>query len=523
MIRVTELLRKYCYGANKVKFELVSDQKTNFSHTQSFPYVNFEEEHINVSLPVFSIHGNHDDPTGKNPVCQLEVLSASGLINYFGKIINTDDITVKPLLLKKNNIQVALFGLGSLSEERLHRSFKEKHVRFDKVEKDWFSILVVHQNRVPHGTKYLPEHFLTDIAQFVVWGHEHECIPEPSLNETCGFHVLQPGSSVATSLCPGEAKPKHVIVLEIGKTPEGQLGYLSTPIQLKTVRPFYFKSLDLDEFTEKRDDKLEAKNIERICVDQIEEMLSEAFTERSSDERQPSLPLIRLRVDCTLPLPFSLYTFGHQFIKRVANPGELLRYRVKRKQRFRAAQEDEIDTDNLDSLAGEASKINIEDVVSEIFQSDEKNRLSIVSERGLSLSVREMVEKEVTDSIENYIDEYMTKVKKHLLSLDDLSIDDKDRMEQHIEDLRLKEAAAKDCIPKVTADAKGDANDEIEIISDSDDDQETSKTKASLKTNDRKRKASALIDIGSSDEDDDDEDEVRSTTSRRSLKVTRKK
>lgn len=519
---MTELLRKYCYGENKVKFELVSDQKDNFSHTQSFPYVNFEEKNINVSLPVFSIHGNHDDPTGKNPVCQLEVLSASGLINYFGKIINTDDITVKPLLLKKNNIQVALFGLGSLAEERLHRSFQKKQVHFDKVEKDWFSILVVHQNRVPHGSKYLPEHLLTGIAQFVVWGHEHECIPEPSLNEECGFHVLQPGSSVATSLCPAEAQPKHVMILEIGKTPSGDLGYLVTPIQLKTVRPFYFKSLDLDEVARKSGDKLEPKYIEQVCVDHIEQMLSEAFSERSSDPKQPSLPLIRLRVDCTVPLPFGLYTFGHQFVKRVANPGELLRYRVKTKKHSRP-EGDEIDTDNLDSLAGEASKINIEDVVTEIFQSDEKNRLSIVSERGLSLSVREMVEKEATDSIENYIESHMTKVKDHLLSLDDLSADDKDRMEQHIEHLRLKvEAAAKDSIAQAEGDAKGDPKkDDIEIMSDSDDDQETRKTSSTYQTKDRKRKASAIVDIASTDDDDDSGDEPRSTMSRRFQKVTR--
>ena len=31
------------------------------------------------------------------------------------------------------------------------------------------------------------------------------------------FHVVQPGSSVATALSEGESKPKHVLVLEILK------------------------------------------------------------------------------------------------------------------------------------------------------------------------------------------------------------------------------------------------------------------------------------------------------------------
>lgn len=30
-----------------------------------------------------------------------------------------------------------------------------------------------------------------------------------------GFHITQPGASVATSLIDGEAKPKHVLLLEI--------------------------------------------------------------------------------------------------------------------------------------------------------------------------------------------------------------------------------------------------------------------------------------------------------------------
>ena len=33
-----------------------------------FPAVNYEDPNMNVSIPVFSIHGNHDDPQGAGPV-----------------------------------------------------------------------------------------------------------------------------------------------------------------------------------------------------------------------------------------------------------------------------------------------------------------------------------------------------------------------------------------------------------------------------------------------------------------------
>ena len=32
--------------------------------TRIFNHVNYEDPDINVSIPVFSIHGNHDDPSG---------------------------------------------------------------------------------------------------------------------------------------------------------------------------------------------------------------------------------------------------------------------------------------------------------------------------------------------------------------------------------------------------------------------------------------------------------------------------
>lgn len=44
--------------------EFVSDQAEIFKHC-NHPVVNFEDQNLNVSIPVFSIHGNHDDPCGK--------------------------------------------------------------------------------------------------------------------------------------------------------------------------------------------------------------------------------------------------------------------------------------------------------------------------------------------------------------------------------------------------------------------------------------------------------------------------
>ena len=62
--RCMDLLRKYCLGPGVNNFEFLSDPDVNFKDCAT-PNVNFEDPNLRVSLPVFSIHGNHDDPCGK--------------------------------------------------------------------------------------------------------------------------------------------------------------------------------------------------------------------------------------------------------------------------------------------------------------------------------------------------------------------------------------------------------------------------------------------------------------------------
>jgi double-strand break repair protein MRE11 len=49
--------------------------------------VNFENPNINIGLPVFTIHGNHDDPAGQDNLSAVDLLSSCGLLNYFGKVV----------------------------------------------------------------------------------------------------------------------------------------------------------------------------------------------------------------------------------------------------------------------------------------------------------------------------------------------------------------------------------------------------------------------------------------------------
>jgi DNA repair exonuclease SbcCD nuclease subunit len=50
--------------------------------------VNFANPNLNIGLPVFTIHGNHDDPAGQDNLSAVDLLSSCGLVNYFGKVVS---------------------------------------------------------------------------------------------------------------------------------------------------------------------------------------------------------------------------------------------------------------------------------------------------------------------------------------------------------------------------------------------------------------------------------------------------
>lgn len=221
--------------------ELLSDPSYNFQSKNGS--VNYEDPNLNVSIPIFSIHGNHDDPTGKRQVSALELLSSAGLVNYFGRWNDVTDVEVHPVLLQKGQTRLALYGLSHIRDERLARLFIGEKVKM-KVPpnvNDFFNLMVLHQNRANRGVKnFIAESYIPDFMDLVMWGHEHDCKIEPVLATESRCYITQPGSSVATSLADGESRKKHVGLLRV----QGKQFKLE-PIELKTVRPFVMKVIDL--------------------------------------------------------------------------------------------------------------------------------------------------------------------------------------------------------------------------------------------------------------------------------------
>ncbi|KFH12554.1 Mre11 DNA-binding domain-containing protein [Toxoplasma gondii MAS] len=275
------LLRKFCFGDGAVSFEVLEGAAESRGRGEQSPRdserelgekrgkkvdgfrfgLNYLDENINVCMPIFAMHGNHDDPGEQSHLSPLDLLEAAHLINYFGRCDATDEVTIKPILIKKGQTKVAIYGVGWIRDARLHRAFNNGKVRFlvpsasageDSVD-DWFNIMVVHQNMYKGAFGGQPakncihEQMLPDFLDLAIWGHEHDCHLDLRDAPQGTFRVLQPGSSIATSLVAGEALPKHVFLLEI----RGE-NYRVTPQRLRTVRPLLFEDVALSDLLHSR-------------------------------------------------------------------------------------------------------------------------------------------------------------------------------------------------------------------------------------------------------------------------------
>jgi hypothetical protein len=103
-------------------------------------------------------------------------------VNYFGRQDEVDQVEVAPILLKKGSTKVALYGLGSLRDERLNRMWERQKVRFlrpdsedvddeTSEESEYFNIFTLHQNRdLGRGTKNcVHESMIPEWMDIVVW------------------------------------------------------------------------------------------------------------------------------------------------------------------------------------------------------------------------------------------------------------------------------------------------------------------------------------------------------------------
>ncbi|MEW5311761.1 MAG: hypothetical protein WDW38_003448 [Sanguina aurantia] len=401
---------------------VVSDQAQNFESKQ----VNFENPNHNVGLPVLTIHGNHDDPSGSDNLSAVDILSSCNLVNYFGKLpiigSSVGKVTLSPVLIQKGMTKLALYGLGNIRDERLFRSWQtpgmvkwERPASTSEADADhWVNLLVLHQNRVQHGAfakNCIQEHQLPLFLDLAIWGHEHECradpedIPNPpgvTVSVEKRRSIIQPGSSVATALSEGEAKRKHVVCLEI-------MGdrYRSVKYPLHSVRPFMYSRAALRDVTPSLPDE-DPEAVQAYLEGQVDELIQQALQEFPPvPGTPPLLPVIRLRVNYTGYSTINAQRFGQKYVGKVANPHDVLDMHKEAVKRLQPETLEEANQ-RAESLRPEPlDQHRIEDLIAQNLPSD----MQVLQQEELANALHDYVEKDNKQALHEMVANALDKTK----------------------------------------------------------------------------------------------------------------
>ena len=266
----------------------------------------------------------------------------------------------------------------------------------------------------------------------VIWGHEHECLIQPRYNAEMNFHVIQPGSSVATSLMPGEAVPKHVAILSVtGRD------FKVEPTRLKTVRPFVMKEIVLSE--DKVAKKLAKKennrpDLTRHLISIVDDLIAQANAEWqeaqdgtvSDEESEAPLPLIRLRVEFSAPDGGNFdcenpQRFSNRFVGKVANVNDVVQFYRKKAGTARKAQsEAEIPEASVTEQIS-IDSVKVEKLVREFLAAQS---LTILPQNSFGDAVTQFVDKDDKHAVELFVEDSLENQIKYLLNLDTHDEDD---------------------------------------------------------------------------------------------------
>ncbi|CAM9132136.1 unnamed protein product, partial [Chrysoparadoxa australica] len=430
LYRAISILRKHCMSDEPVSFQIISD---SMHHFKPLGLVNYLDPNYSVGLTVFSIHGNHDDPTSdghaKGPfLAALDLLQAANLVNYFGRCKTTDAIEVNPVIIQKGTTRLAMYGLGAMRDDRLNRMWNSKRVTFRKasdeaMDEDWFNMFVLHQNRdTGRGKKScVHESMIPGWMDMVVWGHEHECKIWPVHSNVADFYIMQPGSTVATSLVEGEAVTKHCSLVEIRGNE-----FKTEKYPLRQVRDFVMKAISLSDIPDLEpgspDVQAEVgKHLETKMQEMLEDAKQLALQKPGEIEGQgfklvdPDKPLLRLRVEHSDFPVLNAYKFGHNFIGKVANPSSLLLFH---KQRAQAAKEEKTGNDASGTWGAltppsHLLHFQVEDLLESCLGSG-TTKLQLFPEKKLGAALGKYVNKGEAAAMETVVEELLDSTKTRL-------------------------------------------------------------------------------------------------------------
>eukprot|EP00375_Theileria_parva_P001583 XP_764256.1 DNA repair exonuclease [Theileria parva strain Muguga] len=457
--RTMDLLSKYLLSS-------MSKLKVNTSGVESAKLISFEKGVANNPLgdlsyfsnvskeyltPFFVIHGNHgkfrtsyllsDNPTYQHSLSPIDILDVAGLVTYFGRGFDLDNVLIRPIKISKGDVKIALYGIGWIKDERLVEMFNNNKIKFEQCEDfdKYYKILLLHQNRYPrrgvNDHDYITTSMIPEWFDLVIWGHEHESIKFPQKSSFENFQILQLGSTIQTCLVPAELPPKHTCLIHVSS--ESVNFY---PISLKTTRKFIsdeLPNLNKDELSHMDHESLHEylkKAVEKVLENSEANFTTELNSLSLSEEldlpyiskikaliNKASCPLVRIKVDPSVFEMINPKLFGSSFIGKVANPNDILKMK-----KVEVEEGSKMKSDNI-------KKNMKQQVLSSI---GDNCQLSLLLESELSEAVGRFANAMESQTILEYvrrrvalIQEYLKTRMKETVS-DQLSEDDKTRADR---------------------------------------------------------------------------------------------
>ena len=279
------------------------------------------------------------------------------------------------------------------------------------------------------------------------------------------FHVMQPGSSVATSLVPGEAVPKHVAILSVtGRD------FKVESIRLKSVRPFVMKEIVLAEDKEarafaKKDNRTLLTTYLVGIVEHLIEQAREDWLElqegtEHEDEPEVPLPLIRLRVEYSAPESGGNFDcenpqrFSNRFVGKVANVNDVIQFYRKKAGATRKAQNGaELPEESIIAQLS-IDSVKVEKLVREFLTAQS---LTILPQNSFGDAVSQFVDKDDKHAMEIFVNDSLLDQIKNLMDIDHADEDIQNAMDEHkskLEELfaagRLKRSKTSKLKPRPT-------------------------------------------------------------------------
>jgi len=167
----------------------------------------------------------------------------------------------------------------------------------------------------------ITDEFFPSFFHLIIWGHEHESIPQAVEVIETGVNILQPGSTVATSLILAESLQKHSFQLYIHEK-----SFKITPTPLLNTRPILYKQIILSK---SGIDPFRTDLVENYLRKEIKKMLREVdFSEKPLHFQ---VPLIRFKIEYTGYSIIKGRSINKLMMGKVANPTNILQWHKKQK------------------------------------------------------------------------------------------------------------------------------------------------------------------------------------------------